>query len=1340
MTALQDGRTTGTDPAAAGTDPAAAAAGAADGRRGRDGRIITFYSYKGGTGRTMALANTAWILAANGKRVLAVDWDLEAPGLHRFFHPFLDPDALAATTGVIDIINDYSWAATTGRHRTGPWHEEFADVEQHAVSLVPERLGLSFPDGGSLDFLSAGRQDRAYSATVSKLEWDNFYERLGGGLFLEALRAGMKRTYDYVLIDSRTGLSDNADICTMQMPDVLVDCFTLSDQSLDGAAGVARSVRHPERDIRVLPVPMRIDEGEKDKVDAGRALARLKFDGLPKGPDGEPLSGEETTAYWGSVEIPYRPYYAYEETLATFGDETGDPKSLLSAFERLTAVLSDGEVTALPPIPEPVRQRCRDAFIRRRPPAGATEVVVAYPAENRMWAEWLESLLKRAGCDTTLHDLSAAPLGPPDAAARTLVVLSTALTRSRQAGAVLGLLADPGIPPGTLVPLRVEEVRLPEAYPEPPGLVDLHGLNESQCADVLLGALNLRPQPPQEGPALPRFPGRTPMYWNAPQRNSTFTGRGRILEELREQLRGGMSVVLPQPQALFGLGGVGKTQIALEYVHRFMADYDLVWWVSAEHVDNVVASLAELGARIGAPGGEDMALTSQEAVHMLARGKPTERWILVFDNADDPAQLTPYLPAGSGGHILVTSRNQAWSQRGATLAVDVFQRQESVEHLSRRAPGLTPEEADQVATAVGDLPLAVEQAAAWLAETATPTGEYLRRLTEQTAAVLALNQAADYPETVAATWNISIERLKERSPASVRLLQLCAFLAPEPISSKLLYGKEMIEALKPYDPSLQESLLLGRVIREIGQLALAKVDQVSSSVQVHRLVQAVIRSQMSEDEQRQARHVVHTVLAGARPDGDEPVDDNKSWGQFDVIWPHLAAADVRNCREAEPRRLLIDRVRYLWKRGELVRAQQLAEELLAHWRALLGEDDVQSLYLEWQLANVLRSQGRYVEAREIDERLRERQRRVLGTTHPHTYVTTSSLSSDLAALGEYTRAVQLAKEAHEGFSQIFHESHPRTLNAANNLALALRMVGDYREALRIDQETHARRTGVLGPDHPYTLASAEGRGRDLREVGRYTESVEVLERAYAQYKQTLGKEFPGTLRCAKSLAVSLRRSGRFEDARRLTTATLERYRALPETTPDSLACELNLAADLYAADEQEEARRVAQRVLAAYLKVPGEAHPYTQAALNNLGIFHWGCGDAEQAEAVFRRVLGRMTEVLGDRHPHTLFCSANYAIVLAGTDRPEEAWQREKHAMDALREVLGPQHPETLAVVGNAALTLHALGRTDEARLLREEALTQLVRQLRQLGENNGITHFTTHERRVYRDLEPLAV
>ncbi|MEW1628197.1 FxSxx-COOH system tetratricopeptide repeat protein [Streptomyces sp. NPDC089173] len=1307
---------------------------------GRDGRIVTFYSYKGGTGRTMALANTAWILAANGKRVLAVDWDLEAPGLHRFFHPFLDPATLGATTGVIDLITEYAWAATSPAQRAEDWHRDYARIQPHAVSLTPEALGWEFPQGGTLDFVSAGRQNREYSATVSTFDWDNFYDRLGGGHFFDALREDMKANYDYVLIDSRTGLSDIADICTVHLPDALVDCFTLSDQSIDGAASVARQIaeRYTGRPIAIFPVPMRIDEGEKEKADAGRALARLKFDRLPRD-----LSGDELTAYWGAVEIPYRPYYAYEETLATFGDEAGLTNSLLSAFERLTAVITDREITSMPPVGEEVRLRIRDAFTRRRPALPA-DLFLSYVAENRMWADWIESVLTRAGFRVLPRDVSAEPVAPRPAqtaenAARTVVVLSSAYLKSQRAVDLWerAVAEDPGGGRRQLLPLRVGDVRLSAPYIDR-NPVDLFRLDEVHATAALMRALD-RPVQPADGVSPgPRFPGTVPRIWNVPPRNPGFTGRSLVLERMRDQLGGGMAVVLPQPQALYGLGGVGKTQVALEYVHRFMADYDLVWWISSEQGDDVVASLAELAVRLGAQGGEDMAAASQEAVDLLRRGVPSERWLLVFDNADDPETLRRYFPQGGSGHILVTSRNQSWSQHGDALPVDVFLREESVEHLQRRAPGLSDEDADQVAIAVGDLPLAVEQAAAWIAETATPIDTYLEQLASQAPQVLALNQPAGYPEPVAATWNISIARLKDRSPAAVRLLQLCAFFAPEPISANLLYSKEMIEALKPYDSSLQEKLVLGRVIREIGRFALAKVDQVSNSIQVHRLVQAVIKAQLNEEEQREARHVVHRILAGARPDDDEPIDNPETWPRFAAIWPHLGPSDARNCKEPETRRLLIDRVRYLWKRGDIRTAGSLGEELRQVWQETLGERDLQYLYLCFHLSNILRTRGRYVEAKELDEFTLLRQREVLGAEHPHTYMTTSSLAIDLGLLGDYGRAIELATEAHEGFSQIFHDAHPRTLAAANNLALNLRSIGQYARAREIDQDVYDRRTEVLGAKHPYSLSSAMNLARDLREVGRYEDSVGLLSRTYESFKESLGRTYPTTLSAAKSLAVSLRRAGRFEDAHRLTVATRARYRAkYTSANPDSLACDLNLAADLFAAGDAVQARDTAQEVVDQYMKVPGEKHPYTLAAQNNLGVYLSGTGEAERSEQILKLVVASMRERFGREHPNTLFCVMNLANATADRGDLPLVLETEQRLATQLTVALGAHHPETLAMISNMAVTLDALGREEEAAQVRGELLGELSRQL---GDEHPLTQIARDERRFRRELEPLAV
>jgi MinD-like ATPase involved in chromosome partitioning or flagellar assembly len=322
----------------------------------RHGQVVTFYSYNGGTGRTMAIANVAWILAASGRRVLIADWDLESPGLHRFFGPFISASEFARTGGVTDLIREFEWATIKETERPANWYEQYAQVRNYCFPL-----SWDFPSGGTLDFLSAGRQNTDYAASIQGLDWDMFYEHLGGGQFLDALRADMKFHYDYALIDSRTGVSDVAEICTVQLPDVLVACFTLSEQSMDGAATVARLVqqRYDARNIRILPVPMRVELIESSKVDVARLVSMRRFAGLPAD-----LSDDERVEYWTRMQIPYQPFYAYEEILATFADEPGSAR-LLPAYETLARYISAGAVTALPPVDEEVRRRTAELFTRR---------------------------------------------------------------------------------------------------------------------------------------------------------------------------------------------------------------------------------------------------------------------------------------------------------------------------------------------------------------------------------------------------------------------------------------------------------------------------------------------------------------------------------------------------------------------------------------------------------------------------------------------------------------------------------------------------------------------------------------------------------------------------------------------------------------------------------------------------------------------------------------------------------------------------------------------------------------------------------------------------------------
>jgi FxsC-like protein len=351
------------------------------------GRVITFYSYKGGTGRSMALANLAWILASNGQRVLAIDWDLEAPGLHRYFQPFLRDKSLASSEGIIDFIVDFAVAAVSpSEHsddRGAEWYLDYANLMEYACSL-----DWTFPGSGTVDFVPAGRQDAGYATRVNSFHWQHFYDKLGGGVFLEEVKRRLRAQYDYILIDSRTGVSDTSGVCTVQMPDDLVVCFTLNQQSIEGAAAAAASAREQRQrpdgtpGIRVLPLVTRVDSSEKEKLDIAHTVAREYFDGFL-----DWLDEDQIDPYWGGSQVPYVPFYAYEEVLATFGDAAFQKGTMLSAIESLAQWITEGEVTSLGSIEAQLRLETLQRFARQpkssRVPGTRSIFYVSYAREDQ---------------------------------------------------------------------------------------------------------------------------------------------------------------------------------------------------------------------------------------------------------------------------------------------------------------------------------------------------------------------------------------------------------------------------------------------------------------------------------------------------------------------------------------------------------------------------------------------------------------------------------------------------------------------------------------------------------------------------------------------------------------------------------------------------------------------------------------------------------------------------------------------------------------------------------------------------------------------------------------------
>ncbi|WP_435831675.1 FxSxx-COOH system tetratricopeptide repeat protein [Nonomuraea fuscirosea] len=1257
-------------------------------------RIITFYSYKGGTGRTMALANVAWIMASRGMRVLAIDWDLEAPGLHKFFRPFLDS---TNGNGISGMIRDYAQVAVaSNERRTDDWLHEYARVEPHVSPIQ-----WPFPSGGSLDFLSAGSVNRDYAASPVP-DWDTFYN-LRGGQFLDALREDVKRHYGYTLIDSRTGLCDIGDICTAQMCDVLVDCFTLSGQSIEGAANKAADVVDRYKRT-VLPVPMRIEEAEQERLELGRREARMHFDRFLD------RNAEQKAAYWGAVEVPYRSFYAYEEVLAVFGDPPHRPGSLLGAYERLTAEITHGEVTSMAPMAEELRQRSLMQFLRRRP-TPPTRIAIGYVPEDRMWAEWMDSVLSRAGCDVTRHNVLAARGQAAVAdqikdADRVLTVMSPAFAAAPEARRFVQTAAN-GDPSGDR--RMVGTIRIADVAPHPTwakSVVDLTRMNETEAAHALLDSVDRAGEhaglPSIEEAARTPFPGRTPEIWHVPPRNPSFTGRGDLLEALRDQmLRGGTTAVLPQ--ALHGMGGVGKSEVALEYVHRFMADYDLVLWLPAAQPQEINPHFARLAPRLGVYEGDNVFEAAEAVLESLRTGAKYPRYLLVFDNAHAPEDISQFLPGGSG-HVLVTTRHQAWAEHAKPLEVDVYSREESVLHLTHRVPGLEEPEARTLADHLGDLPLAIEHAAALLQTSVIPIDAYIERLQTRPVQALTMGLPEDFPITVASTWNVSFEEVTRRSPAAAHLLKLLSFLAPESISTALLHSTHMAQILTPYDETLRDSLLMARVVQELSRLALIKPDARNRSVGVHRLVQAVVRSQMDETERDEIRHQVHDLLVAYKPQRGD-VDDPENWPQYAQIWPHLTPSQAVECTSDDTRVLCIDRIRYLWRRGEYGSALKRGEALVERWMDVFGPDDRLTMLLRFNVANIHRSRGRHRRALEIDQDNHERQTRVLGPDHPHTLMTAGSHIADLCTLGRYQEARELAQSTYESFKGIFGENHGRSLSAANNLAMTLRLVGDVHGAQRIDKDTLKRRTEVLGAEHPYTLFSTVSLAIDLRGMGRLKESVEMLRDLYARYLEAGDADKHEALLPARNLAVSLREWGEIEEALELNESTLSRHLRLygPES-PETLACALHHAADMAANGQPHTASTLGRELIEKFEKVFGPGHPNTAAAINNVATYQRYSGGAASAADTLSTTLSQLSDALGSEHPMVLACQVNLANCY--TDLGErDTLQQYKELLQRLIAARGSSHLHTLICAANLAIVEKRQHHSEEAAKKKQAAL-----------------------------------
>ncbi|GAA2864025.1 hypothetical protein GCM10010517_23180 [Streptosporangium fragile] len=833
-------------------------------------------------------------------------------------------------------------------------------------------------------------------------------------------------------------------------------------------------------------------------------------------------------------------------------------------------------------------------------------------------------------------------------------------------------------------------------------------------------------------------PRRQPQIWGkVPQQNKNFTGREDLLDKLHTGVTAEVTAVVPH--ALHGFGGVGKTHVAIEYAYRFRHEYDLVWWIPADQPMLVRSSLAALAPHLGVPSSAAMGVedASEAVLDALRRGEPYSRWLLVFDNAEQPEDINDIIPRGPG-HVLITSRNHAWQSVADTVPVDVFTRAESIEFLSKRVPRSTSlEDRNRLAEQLGDLPLALEQAGALQTETGMPVDQYLRLLEEQTARLLDANKASDYPLSMTAAWSLSVSQLKAKLPEAVELLRCCAFFGPDPIPRDVFGAlPHDLAAGSRLNPLLSDPILLSKAIRELGRYALARIDSDNRTIQVHRLVQALLRDELSWEEHLSFRHEVHLLLAAAAPGLP---DDNSLWPRYGELISHMRPAMVEVSRDPRIRRFALDVVRFLYSSGGYTSARDLAERFIERWQAESGDDDQHVLSAQRHLGIVLRELGDYRASFELNRETLARMRTVLGPDHEETLLLTNSHGADLRTQGDFQAALVHDNESLLRHQEVFGPEHRRTLRVMNNLSVDYMLLGDYPKAFELQRRLYTLQRSPTSLSSPLVvLASWNGLARIVRLRGDYSEACDIGQDAYEFGVQELRADHPWTLRTAKDLSIAKRRAGLIDEAFEIAQRTFElEERIFGRDHPDTLAAALCLANALRTRGEVTEALELLRDTAERYPRMYGQEHPFTFGCDMNLALLLRVNGNLAEATALDRSSLDGFDSTLGREHHYSLTCAINLASDLAALGEVSSARRLGEKTLGQLRELLGVDHPLTLACANNLIVDLRAEGAGEEAGELETDTFE---RYRRVLGEEHPDTRVALRGERLDFDFDPPAV
>ncbi|MEV4178786.1 tetratricopeptide repeat protein [Nonomuraea sp. NPDC049709] len=823
-----------------------------------------------------------------------------------------------------------------------------------------------------------------------------------------------------------------------------------------------------------------------------------------------------------------------------------------------------------------------------------------------------------------------------------------------------------------------------------------------------------------------------PGLVNLPRHTRTFVGRGEELATLEVALRSGGEVVVA---AVHGLGGVGKSTLAAHYALSQATrpstagrecesggGLNPVWWITADSGPAVQAGLAGLAAALQP---ELAAVLSLEALAERATAwlATHQGWLLVLDNVVDPTDVRPLLQRTLIGQVLVTSRlGEGWHRLDAqVLRLDVLGEQEAIELLTRiAAPDLSlevvqvglkravPAALDGMAELVrelGWLPLAIEQAGAYLHQTRLTPRAYLDLLRDQPTMMYDRTaRGADGERTIARIWRLTLDQLAA-TPLTGHLLRVLAWYGAEPIPRRLL------------DALTSDMAQVWHALGELAAYSMITFD--GQAVTVHRLVQAVARTPDADDPHRRcadidtARDQATDLLDDALP---ESWEDPMSWPTWRALIPHIEALTSPATPDADTAtsaRLLNGAGLFLGNQGAIIRGIAFLERACTVYERALGVDHPDTLTSRNNLACAYESVGDLGRAIPLHEATLADRERVLGTDHPDTFNSQNNLAGAYESGGDLGRAISLYEATLADRERVLGTDHPDTLTSRNNLAYAYRAAGDLGRAIPLHEAALADRERVLGPDHPDTLNSRSSLAAAYQTAGDLGQAIPLYEATLADQERVLGPDHPDTLTSRSSLAYAYKAAGYLSQAVPLYEATLtDQKRVLGLDHPDTLNSCNNLAAAYQAAGDLGRAIPLHEATLTDRERVLGLDHPDTLISRNNLAVTYQAAGDLGRAIPLHEATLTDRERVLGLDHPDTLSSRNNLAAAYQAAGDLGRAIPLHEATLADYRRVIGTDHPDTLNSRNNLAAAYQAAGDLGRAIPLYEATLTDCERVL----------------------------